>query len=288
MALNASMRSLVFGVRALLAVSSFGCAHADAAADRHLTEMRHSLDKLQAERDRMSPPAGDLDGVDAVNTTPPPSPALPSEPAGPERRLSRTVSIDGEPDIGDDERSDAVERPTIRLVGRSSGGSSGAPSRSNRGKSRIEIIDYAGSEEPRASILDPEAKRSYDAALALAQSKQCPKAIEAFGVFMATWPDHPYVENALYWSGECHASIGEPARAVERFEAMLERFGSGNKAPDALLKLGQCHERLGAHERARGAWERLRRDHPRSEAARKIPKSGEEQRGRSPGPKEER
>jgi tol-pal system protein YbgF len=285
MALNDSLRALVYGLCASVGIA--GCAHADSAADRHLAEMRRSLDTFQVERDRQ---LASLEEADAMaNTgTPPPSAPPSAGSASAEGRVLRTVTIDGDSDAEDDERNDSSERPTIRMVGRGSSGATSSQAKSTRSKSRIEIVDYSNAEEPRASILDPEAKRSYDAALALAHSKQCAKSIDAFASFMTKWPDHPYVENALYWSGECHATLGEPARAVESFEAMLTKFGSGNKAPDALLKLGVCHDRLGAPDRARAAWDRLRRDHPRSEAAKKIPKSGEEPRGRSPGPKEER
>jgi tol-pal system protein YbgF len=285
MALNDSMRSLVFGLS--VSVGLTGCAHADSAAERHLTEMRRSLDTFQAERDRQ---LASLEEADGMASTAAPAPSSPQSvgPASAEGRVLRTVTIDGDSDADDDERNDSSERPTIRMVGRGGSGATSSQAKSNRSNSRIEIVDYANAEEPRASILDPEAKRNYDAALALAQSKQCPKAIEAFSSFMTKWPDHPYVENALYWSGECHANLGEPARAVEAFETMLTKFGSGNKSADALLKLGVCHDRLGAHDRARAAWDRLRRDHPRSEAAKKIPKSGEETRGRGAGPKEER
>ncbi|MAC25996.1 MAG: tol-pal system protein, partial [Myxococcales bacterium] len=56
------------------------------------------------------------------------------------------------------------------------------------------------------------------------------------------------------------------ARAA--FEAYLRAHPSGEKAPDALLKIGLCHQRMGDGMAARRAYERLRREHPQSVAAR--------------------
>ena len=118
---------------------------------------------------------------------------------------------------------------------------------------------------------------------------QWSRALEALAGFMVRWPDHPYVENALYWRGEVYFARGEHLRAAEQFEAVLARFGGGNKAPDALLKIGMCHDRLGSADRAKEYWERLRRDYPRSDAVMKIPQSTtDESRGRGVGPKESR
>lgn len=141
-------------------------------------------------------------------------------------------------------------------------------------------------------MLDPEAKRAYEAALAQVQGKQYDRGLEGLSAFLAKWPDHPYAENAMYWRGEAYFARGEYLRAAEQFEAVLSRF-NGNKAPDALLKIGMCHERLGAGERAKEYWERLRREHPRSEAVKRIPSARTETRQdtrhenehRGPGPR---
>jgi tol-pal system protein YbgF len=138
----------------------------------------------------------------------------------------------------------------------------------------------------RSSALDPDAKASYEAALALVQGRQYDRGVEGLSAFLARWPDHPYAENAIYWRGEAYFAQGEYLRAGEQFEAVMARFGSGKKAPDALLKLGMCQDRLGASTRAREYWERLKTEYPKSEAAKRIP-SGSRDSG-AKGPKENR
>jgi len=80
------------------------------------------------------------------------------------------------------------------------------------------------------------------------------------------------VENAHYWIGECYVAKGNDAQAAREFEALLSRFGGGNKAPDALLKLSSVYERMGARDAAQSAVQRLRREFPKSDAARKLPR----------------
>ena len=126
---------------------------------------------------------------------------------------------------------------------------------------------------PRASALDPEAKKAYEAALAQVQAKQFDRGLEGLNAFLVRWPDHPYAENAMYWRGEAYFAQGNYLRAAEQFEAVLSRFGGGTKGADSLLKLGMCHDRLGASSRAREYWNRLKADFPRSDAAKRIPAS---------------
>jgi tol-pal system protein YbgF len=124
---------------------------------------------------------------------------------------------------------------------------------------------------PRPSALDGDAKRAYDAALGLVMSKRYPEALDAFAGFLVRWPDHPNADNAMFWRGECYFAQGEYARAAEQYEGVLARFPQGNKVPDALLTLGMARQKLGNAPAAHEAFEKLRHDHPRSEAVRRIP-----------------
>lgn len=264
-------------------VSGLGCAHADSAADRHIAEMREAVGKLQADRDQTDQRSDrDLPLPDETTARAPKAPASVFHP-----RIVQLGEADRAADESDDP-NDPNARPEIRLYG-----SGGPPGRSLRGKTaremRVEPADEARTDDgSRPSIMDPEAKRIYESALSLVNSKQYERALESFSVFVARWPDHPYVENALYWRGEAYFARGEFLRAAEQFEAVLARFGGGRKGPDALLKIGMCHDRLGAPERAKQAWDRLRRDFPRSDAATKIPQSEGDSRNRGVGPKESR
>ena len=247
--------------------------------------MREAITKVQADQDRDNARLGlvDVPGDEKVTRAPRRSPPPPP----------RTVQLGAaESAVESDAPNDPNARPEIRLQG----SGMGSP-RPVRGKTRdragddIRVVpadDGGGDGTPKPSIMDPEAKRSYDNALSLVSSKQYDRALEALAGFLVRWPDHPYAENALYWRGEVYFARGEHLRAAEQFEAVLARFGGGNKAPDALLKIGMCHDRLGSSERAREYWDRLRREHPRSDAAKKIPQSEGDSRNRGVGPKESR
>ncbi len=127
----------------------------------------------------------------------------------------------------------------------------------------------------RPSALDEEAKHSYDAALALVNAKHYPEALDALAGFLVRWPDHPNADNAMYWRGECYFAQGDFATAAKEFEGLLARFPLGNKAPDALLKLGISELRLDNAALARQRFDRLRREFPRSEAAKRIPEGAQ-------------
>ena len=123
----------------------------------------------------------------------------------------------------------------------------------------------------RASALDEDAKRAYDAALGLVNTKHYPEALDALAGFLVRWPDHPNADNAMYWRGECYFAQGDFTSAAKEFEGLLARFPMGNKAPDALLKLGISEQRLDNAALARQRFDRLRREFPHSDAARHIP-----------------
>lgn len=238
---------LGFVVPALVA-----CGRPETVADRHVAELSEEVSKLEADRDAE---LGRLDGLDSEPKS------VPSERRrGPANTQVRAVQLGAVVDEGSDDPDDKTERPDIRVVGNRV-----RPTKS--GRSRADVTESSS----RSSVLDPEAKENYEAALALVQGKQHARALEAFRSFLVRWPDHPYAENAMYWQGEAHFALGEYLQAGEQFEGVLSRFGSGKKAPDALLKLGMCQERLGAPERASEYFRRLKTEYPKSDAAKRIP-----------------
>jgi tol-pal system protein YbgF len=177
-----------------------------------------------------------------------------------------------------EDTDESSPRPVIRVVG------SGVGRRHGGGRDdRIEeTLPDENPDAPRvgppiqvsappSSALDPNAKKAYDAALALVNGHDYDHALEAFAAFLVKWPDHPNADNAMYWRGECYFAKGELARAAEEFDGAIKRFPMGNKVPDCLLKLGICQQKLGNRAKAQTYFERLSRDYPRSEAARRIP-----------------
>ena len=255
------MGSVRFVLLSSCAFAWGGCAHADSAADRQLSEMREQMSHMQLDNDRFDKRLGELEVSVADDK------ALPRVA----RIEPRVVQLGAAGDrLDSDDPNDVTARPEIKVAGRG-----GGEARGPRGKAERNV---------HSSSLDPEAKKAYETGLALVNSKQYDRALDALAAFLVKYPDHPYVENATYWRGEAYFAKGEYARATEQFEAVLARPESGNKAPDALLKLGITSEKIGASDKANEFWARLRNDFPKSDAARRIPTSGTG----TKGPKESR
>ena len=240
-----------------------GCTRQD-PADRSFDKMRADIAKIQADRDRLDQRVGALEAAEQRRREAPET-QTPKESAP----TARTLPVVR---VGDsDTRSSALppahgEAPDLdtdsadlRPLVHASGSRGGAERRSSKDGGADGVA------------FSPEAKRDYDNALGLARGKQHDKALQAFTAFLVRYPDHPYAENAMYWRGECFYATGAFARAVEQFEGLIARFPYGNKAADALLKLGLSQEKVGAKEQAQKAFAELKDRYPKSEAARQIP-----------------
>ncbi|HEY4393840.1 MAG TPA: tol-pal system protein YbgF [Polyangia bacterium] len=250
------MRARVpFAVLALALGGLVACART--AEERQLDSMRADIDNIRDDRDRADqaglggegPPAS---AAGAAGQQPPP--------------VAPAVQVGAEGEDGDDyaDPDDGTPRPRIRVFG--SPRVNGA---------QVEQVDD-GTAEPsttsgRATALDPQAKRAYDAAIALVNAKKYDQALDSLAAFLVKWPDHPYADHAMYWRGECYFARGDYARAADQFEGVVARFPAGAKVPDALLKLGMSQQRLGNQPRAREAYARLAKDFPQTDAARHIP-----------------
>lgn len=238
------------------ALLTSGCNHD--GEERHLTEMANEIDHLQVDRDESNKKMLAPDVADPHFSKVPPRLPASAQPPAPAVRLGDDAAPPDE--AGDTE--DPSPRPTIRVVGSSRGG--GEPT----------VLDDsapAPAGDARPAALDPQAKRDYDAALALVGGKQYDRALESLAAFLVKYPDHPYADNALFWRGECFYARGDFLRAAEQFEGVVARFPAGNKAPDALLKLGLSQVKLGNPAKAKEAFDRLAQTYPQSDAAHRIP-----------------
>jgi tol-pal system protein YbgF len=246
------------------------CAH-ESAEDRAVARLREDLGKVEADNDRMNDRLSQLEVESTDRQVPPqkksaPTPSLRVVQLGvPEEE--RAERSDRPPPSGDD-TEDTGPRPSIRVQG----------VRGAKGASNRPVIEQTMPDEgvgptpgPRPSALDADARRAYDAALAQVQAKQYDQALDSFAGFLVRWPDHPFADNATYWRGEAYFAKGEYSRALEQFEALIVRFPLGNKVPDALLKAGISQQKLGNPLKAGTFFDKLRREYPKSDAARRIP-----------------
>jgi tol-pal system protein YbgF len=263
---------------ALVFFSAFALGCARSAEERQLEEMRDTIEQVQADRDNSDAKALDTEAAapGEVRIGPPGQEPAPGAPGGSlsSTRLSSygdDLPLDDSFDTAEaDDAADPSPRPTIRVLGtpRTFG-------RGSRGEDQVEqssMEDYGATPAtPRSSALDPEAKRAYDSAMGLVNAKKYDAALDALAAFLVKWPDHPYADNAMYWRGECYFARGQYAPAAEQFEGVLARFPTGNKAPDAMLKLGMSQVKLGDPAKAKDLFDRLAQQFPKSDAAKHIP-----------------
>jgi tol-pal system protein YbgF len=238
------------------------------AEERNLDEMTQQIDHLQVDRDEENAKILAAEAADthfATEAVPARKPA-PSDPPPPVTNLGDEGQGDGDsPDT-----EDSTPRPTIRVYGSQRGSARGSDD-----STTSFVDDGAGNRTPvpsgGSSALDPAARPAYEAAIALVSARQYDRALDALAAFLVKWPDHPYADNAMYWRGECYFAKGDYLRAAEQFEGVVTRFPAGNKAPDALLKLGITQQKLGNPLKAKEYFDRLAQAYPQSAAARRIP-----------------
>ena len=107
----------------------------------------------------------------------------------------------------------------------------------------------------------------YEEAMAMLQAGDAGAAELAFAEFVADHPRHDYADNALYWKGEAAYDQQRYADALAAFTSVVERYGGGNKAPDALLKIGLCYDNLGDPHNARDVLSELIAAYPGARAS---------------------
>lgn len=93
------------------------------------------------------------------------------------------------------------------------------------------------------------------------------EAVQGFRDFLRAFPNHELADNSQYWLGECFYDRKDYPAAVREFRKVIERYPSGNKVPDALLKVGFSYLSLGSNDAGRQTLSQLQRSYPRHEAA---------------------
>ncbi len=111
---------------------------------------------------------------------------------------------------------------------------------------------------------------AYDAALSRLNTADYARAAEEFEAFVVKNPGHPLVPSAIYWRGEAYLAQNDWARARVQFETVISRHRGHDKVPDALYELAVCERRLGHDQGAAVTLQRLLREFPRSDAARRA------------------
>jgi tol-pal system protein YbgF len=91
-----------------------------------------------------------------------------------------------------------------------------------------------------------------------------------FNEFAKRHPDHSLADNALYWLGECHYTLGRYPQAVEEFKRLIQTYPKAEKVPDALLKIGYSYLSVDDVNRAGHYLKQVLKKYPFSPAAEKA------------------
>ena len=203
------------------------------------------------------------------------APAYPQEPTyGDGARLADSHD-EGEIVISDEEyrawSGETRQRPTQTESSTQQGGRRAQPS-----VTAEKLLPQGASSEKTAApsaattSASPPAStglRLYKDSLAAYRGGEYAKALAGFEAFLASGPKRDYLDNALYWIGECHYGLGDFTRAVLFFERVLSEQPDGNKVPDAMLKMSYALEQMGQGERSQEVLSSLTQRYPMTNAA---------------------
>jgi tol-pal system protein YbgF len=106
------------------------------------------------------------------------------------------------------------------------------------------------------------AKDQYAYAFGLLREAKYQEAERALKTFIAKHAKHPLASNARYWLGEAYYVRAQYAEAAKIFYKAYQSNKKGNKAPDALLKLGMSLSGLKKQAQACAAFGKLTADYP--------------------------
>ena len=112
----------------------------------------------------------------------------------------------------------------------------------------------------------------YKSALTLYEKGKLEQALLEFQRFMSLNPPVEYVDNALYWIGDCQYGLNDFDQAKDTLKTLINDYPSGNKVPDAMLKLGLTYDKLSDNRSAKKILNHLIHTYPATEAAKKSKK----------------
>lgn len=110
----------------------------------------------------------------------------------------------------------------------------------------------------------------YDRALDQFNGGQYAEALQSLTSFVDSAPAPDYMDNALFWMGECYYGLGQYSDALGYFQRVVSEYPDGNKVPDSLLKVALSYERLNNVESAREVLSVVLDTYPSTDAARRA------------------
>jgi tol-pal system protein YbgF len=114
----------------------------------------------------------------------------------------------------------------------------------------------------------PNPTQLYDQATMDLTQGRYPMALTGYRDFLRRFPGSDLADNAQYGAGECFFAQAQFDSALVEYEQVGARWGTGDRAPAALYKLGLCQERLSRSADSKKTFEDL---------VKRFPQSGEAQ-----------
>ncbi|MEO0394163.1 MAG: tol-pal system protein YbgF [Pseudomonadota bacterium] len=114
------------------------------------------------------------------------------------------------------------------------------------------------------TLPEGNAQTQYDYAFGLLKQYQFEAAADALSQFLNNHPTDPLAANAQFWLGETHFVNGDYREAAVAFATGYEKFPTGEKGAENLLKLGMSLGRLGQEEEACLTLTRLADEYPQA------------------------
>lgn len=125
-----------------------------------------------------------------------------------------------------------------------------------------------GAAPPAAVSASPDPTQLYDQATQDLTQGRYGMALGNYREYLRRFPGTDLADNAQYGAGECFFAQAQFDSALVEYARVGARWGTGDRAPAALYKLGLCQERLGRAAEARKTFEEL---------VKRFPQSGESQ-----------
>ena len=143
-----------------------------------------------------------------------------------------------------------------------------------------------GAPAPGGVTREERAAGAYRAAKSLLDGGRLREARDRFTDFIRKHPKHQLADNAMYWIGETWYAQAMWIKAAGVFHKVVRRYSTGNKVPDAMLKMALCYRKLGKRGDAQAVLRELIQRFPTTSAAdlarRKLAQSGRSSPSRRP------
>jgi tol-pal system protein YbgF len=133
---------------------------------------------------------------------------------------------------------------------------------------KLGVVPLPSRKALRHAVSGVKPMQDYKLARSKYLSGKLSEAASAFKAFINRYTRHDYADNALYWLGECFYDMKNYRLALKMFRRVVEEYPTGNKAPDALLKMGFSYLKLKEKGNARTILAQLVDSFPRSQVAR--------------------